>query len=116
MLDRGTVVVAGLDPAQGREQRGVRPCVVVSDPVINADQRYPLLAVVPLTGTAGTGALFPRLEAGPSGLSRTSYALIDQVRAVDKRRIRRVFGVLPSPELARIDLGLTLFLGLAGLP
>ena len=78
-LDRGTVVLVELDPTLGHEQRGVRPCIAVSDPVINADQRFPLIAVVPVTGTPGEGALF------------------GQVSAI---------------ELARIDQGLELFLGL----
>ncbi len=112
-LDRGTIVLVELDPTVGHEQRGVRPCVAVSDPAVNADQRFPLIAVVPITGTAGTGALYPTLAAGSSGLSKQSYALIDHLRSVDKCRIRRVFGQLSPNELAAIDEGLELFLGLA---
>ena len=52
-VDRGTVVLVELDPTVGHEQRGLRPCVAVSDPSVNADQRFPLIAVVPVTGTAG---------------------------------------------------------------
>ena len=111
-FERGTVLLLDLDPTQGREQRGVRPCIAVSDPDVASDQRFPLLAVVPLTSTAGTGALYPRLEPGPSGLSKTSYALVDQIRSVDKRRVRRTYGVLGDAELRAIDDGLALFLGL----
>jgi mRNA interferase MazF len=112
-LDRGTIVLVELDPTVGHEQRGVRPCVAVSDPAVNADQRFPLIAVVPITGTAGSGALYPALTAGASGLTKQSYALIDHLRSVDKRRIRRVFGQLSPNELVAIDEGLELFLGLA---
>jgi len=35
----------------GHEQRGIRPCIVVSDLDVVADQRFPLLCVVPATGT-----------------------------------------------------------------
>ena len=115
-LDRGTVVLVELDPAVGREQHGVRACVAVSDPSINAAQRFPLIAVVPVTGTAGIGALYPALSPGTSGLTKTSYALIDHLRSIDKRRIRRVYGQLSSNELAAIDLGLELFLGLGEQP
>lgn len=111
-IDRGTVVVVELDPTVGHEQAGMRPCVAVSDPSINADQRFPLIAVVPVTGTAGVGALYPPLSPGPSGLSKTSYALVDHFRSIDKRRIRRIFGPVSSSELASIDEGLELFLGL----
>lgn len=113
-LDRGTVVLVELDPTVGREQQGVRPCVTVSDPAVNVSQRFPLIAVVPVTGTAGVGALYPALSPGTSGLTKPSYALIDHLRSIDKRRVRRVYGQLSSSELAGIDQGLELFLGLGG--
>jgi mRNA interferase MazF len=116
MLDRGAVVLVELDPTVGHEQRGVRPCIAVSDPAVNADQRFPLIAVVPVTGTPGEGALYPELSAGRSGLTKRSYALIDHLRSIDKRRIRRIFGLIKKDELAAVDQGLSLFLGLAGEP
>ena len=116
VIARGTVVLVELDPTVGHEQRGVRPSVVVSDPAVNADQRFPVIAVVPVTGTAGAGALYPALLPGPSGLAKVSCALVDHLRSVDKRRIRRVFGQVSSSELAAIDQGLELFLGLSDTP
>ena len=83
---------------------------------MNSDHRYPLIAVVPMTGTPGEGALYPELAAGASGLVKMSYALIDHVRSVDKRRIRRVFGRISRDELAAVDQGLELFLGLTAMP
>lgn len=111
-LGRGTVILVELDPTVGREQRGVRPCITVSAPEVNADQRFPLIAVVPVTGTPGEGALYPALSAGASGLTKTSSALIDHVRSIDKRRVRRIFGQVPASEMTAIDQGLQLFLGL----
>jgi len=116
IVDRGTVVLVELDPTVGHEQRGTRPCVAVSDPVVNVDQRFPLIAVVPVTGTAGEGALYPELSPGKSGLTKTSYALIDHLRSIDKRRIRRVFGRVTKDELTALDQGLELFLGLTSEP
>lgn len=57
---RGSVVVVDLEPTLGHEQRGTRPCVVVSDPLVVASQRFSMICVVPLTGTAGEGLLYPR--------------------------------------------------------
>jgi mRNA interferase MazF len=111
-VDRGTVVLVVLDPTVGHEQRGLRPCIAMSDPAVNADQRFPLIAVVPLTGTPGQGALYPDLSPGKSGLTKSSYALVDQIRSIDKRRIQSVFGRVTKEELASIDEGLELFLGL----
>ena len=115
-VERGTIVLVELDPTVGHEQRGVRPCVAVSDPDVNADQRFPLIAVVPITGTPGEGALYPELSPGKSGLTKASFALIDQLRSIDKRRIRRLFGRVTRDEMAAIDQGLELFLGLAAEP
>lgn len=113
-LRRGAIVVVGLDPTIGHEQHGVRPCVVVSDPDVTGDQRFRLVCVVPLTGTPGEGLLYPPLPPGPSGLAKRSFALIDQLRSVDKRRVRRVFGLLAPEEIKGIDEGLAAFLGLGG--
>jgi mRNA interferase MazF len=110
-LGRGTVVVVELDPTIGHEQRGVRPCIVVSDPDITSDQRFPLVCLVPITGTPGEGLLYPPLAPGKSGLAKRSFALIDHLRSIDKRRVRRVFGELAAEEIAAIDEGLAVFLG-----
>ena len=115
-LHRGAVVVVELDPAAGREQRGVRPCVVVSNPDVIQGQRFPLVCVVPVTGTAGEGLLYPQLAPGASGLTKASFALIDHLRSIDKRRIRRVYGEIAAGEIAAIDDGLTVFLGLRDRP
>jgi mRNA interferase MazF len=111
-VNRGTVVLVSPDPTKGHEQRGARPCVVVTDPAVSSDQRFPMIAVVPLTGTPGEGALYPSLTPGPSGLRQPSWALIDQLRAIDKRRVMRAFGEISANELAEIDDGIRLFLGL----
>jgi mRNA interferase MazF len=111
-IDRGTVLLLDLDPAAGREQRGLRPGVAVSDPDVAADRGFPLIAIIPLTGTAGEGALYPKLEPGPSGLAKISYALVDQIRSVDKRRIRRLYGRVTVEEIQALDEGVLLFLGL----
>jgi mRNA interferase MazF len=89
---------------------------VVSDPAVNEHQWFSVVALVPVTTVAGVGALYPEIAPGGSGLTRPSTALIDHLRSVDKRRIRRLFGLVAPDELAAIDQGLTLFLGLAEVP
>ena len=111
-LSRGMVVLVTLDPTFGHEQQGVRPCVVVTDPEVLEDQSFPMLCVVPITRTRGEGALYPALIPGRSGLLVQSYALVDQVRSVDKRRVSRVYGRINQDELTMIEEGLRLFLGL----
>lgn len=113
-MDRGSVVLVTLDPIVGHEQRGSRPCVVVSDPEVGEDQRFPMICVVPITSTPGEGALYPPLRPRSSGLRKTSHALVDQIRSVDKRRVRKIYGRVSERELMAIDEGLRLYLGLGG--
>lgn len=111
-LERGTVLLVSLASVDGHEQRGTRPCVLVSAPEVAADQRFPVVCIVPVTTTEGEGALYPRLGAGSGGLRRESWALADQVRSIDKRRVRQVYGKVEWQEMEAIDEGLRLFLGL----
>ena len=111
-LERGTVVLVDLDPNVGHGQKSVRPCVVVSDPMVATDQRYPLVGVVSLTGPEGRGALYPKLPASAGGLRKDSWALTDQLRSIDKRRIVAAYRVLDPASIEAIDEGLRLFLGL----
>ena len=92
MLKRGSVVLVDLDPAKGHEQHGIRPGIVVSDLEVSSDQRFPMMCIVPVTSTPGDGALYPRIAPGAGGLQRESYALVDQLRAISKSRVRRVYG------------------------
>ena len=56
------------------EQRGIRPCIVVSDLEVIAEQRFPLVCVVPITGKPGEGLLYPDLAFGKNGLAKKSFA------------------------------------------
>lgn len=111
-LLRGQIVWLVLDPTVGHEQQGVRPAVIVSDDSVSANQCFPLIAVVPLTGTIGKGALYPILEPGDSGLTKRSCALVDHLRSVDKQRVVRFVGAVSDRELRSIDIALRLYLGL----
>ena len=101
-----------IDTTLGHEQRDKCRCIAVCDPKVVENQNNPLIAVVPVTPTAGEGALYPALDTGESGLKTASYALVDQVRSVDKRRIHRLFGRISQQELRAVDEGLWRYLGL----
>ena len=51
-------------------------------------------------GIGMTLALYPGLAPGSSGLTKASFALVDHLRSIDKRRIRRIFGQVSPSELA----------------
>ena len=97
----------------GHEQQGGRPAIIVSDNVLLSLRFVTMLAVVPLTSTAPTNASFyPLIMARKGGLQRSSTALPDQIRAIDKTRITRVVGHVTTAEMGAIDASLRRFLGL----
>lgn len=114
-MRRGEVYDARLDPAEGSEQGGSRPVVVVSRDALNASS--PVVLVVPCT-TARTGRkLYPSqalLRAPDGGLDADSIALGEQLRALDKRRLGRRRGALSAASMEQVDRALLIVLDLPG--
>lgn len=111
-LRRGAVGWADLDPVLGREQAGRRPVVVVaSDDYLEVVER--LAIVVPVTSRDRGWPNHVALGGG-TGLDTPSWAMTEQPRTVDRRRIRSVVGSVGSETLVAIDTWLGDFLGLTG--
>lgn len=110
---RGSLIWVNLDPARGTEVPKTRPCVVVSR--TEANDISSTVTVVPLSSVRGRAAerlVQPLLAARETQLPKNSRALCDQVRTIDKKRIRGSVGVLSSELLSKIDRGLILHLEL----
>ena len=110
---KGSLVWVSLDPARGAEVPKTRPCVIVSR--TEANDVSSTVTVVPLSSVTGRAAerlVQPLLAAKDTRLPKDSRALCDQVRTIDKGRIRGSSGVLSSELLGRIDRGLILHLEL----
>jgi len=110
---RGSLIWVNLDPARGAEVPKTRPCIIVSRS--EANDISSTVTVVPLSSVQGRAAerlVQPLLAAKETHLPKDSRALCDQVRTIDKRRIREGIGVLSGELLARIDRGLILHLEL----
>ncbi|HTX51859.1 MAG TPA: type II toxin-antitoxin system PemK/MazF family toxin [Candidatus Baltobacteraceae bacterium] len=120
MISRGEIYLVNLNPGQGREQKGVRPVLVVSADAIN---RQPLVVTV----VAGTDAThvprdYPtnvRVPARESGLPKETVFLCFQLRALDPQRFQdprtgqvRPVGCLPATRLAEVDRALRAVLNL----
>jgi len=106
-----------LPPANGHEQAGRRPAIVLQDDSYAAAS--PLLLVVPLT-TAAAVTRYPGVVAVPvtpeNGLSQDSYALVFQFRALDRRRLRERLGSVSADVLSAIHAALDRLLGRAQSP
>ena len=120
MISRGQVYLVNLDPVQGREQKGLRPVLVVSADAIN---RQPLVVtVVAGTDAANVPRDYPtnvRVTARESGLPKDTVFLCFQLRALDSARFRdprnglvTPIGQLPPARMAEVDAALRAALSL----
>lgn len=114
-MRRGEVFAARLEPAEGSEQAGVRPVVIVTRNAINDSS--PVVVVVPLTSLRRGRQLYPShvvLKAPDGGLRVDSVALTEQVRAISKVRLEGSTGTLSDITMRRIDRALMITLDLLG--
>ena len=112
---RGMVVEVSLDPVIGHEQGRSRLCVVLQNDVGNRFSSTTI--VVPLTDAAHIKApspIYVLVKQGEGGTTKDSYILCDQIRTVDQRRFRSVFGTLSPETMASVDAALLVSLGLPG--
>ncbi|GAB3021732.1 type II toxin-antitoxin system PemK/MazF family toxin [Natronobiforma cellulositropha] len=112
---RGDIVIVALNPTEGSEQRGTRPCLVVQNDVGN--ENAPTTIVVPFT-TAFDDELYPfevLVTADESHLREDSVAICSQIRTVSiEHRIETVVGSIPDERLDDVDTALEYSLGLRG--
>jgi len=104
---RGDVVWVNLDPTLGTEIKKTRPAVVVSNDSCNRYGRR--VVVLPLTSNVET--LYPG-EAAVQVKGQPARALGDQVRSVDKSRLRGFLARLSAHDMAAVDEALLITLGL----
>jgi mRNA interferase MazF len=106
-LKRGEVWWVDLDPTRGSELRKRRPALILSVDALNRARRT--VVVVPLSSSPEPRPplVVPVPSAGPG-----SVAICDQLRAVDKRRLVRVFGRVENAELRAVEDGVRVVLGL----
>lgn len=106
---RGQTWWINLDPTVGSEISKQRPCVVVSHDTVNKLRRTPI--VVPLSNSPK--AFPPVIVAMPSA-GPNSVAVVDQMRAVDKRRFTGAQGFLSPDDLETLDAAMGRVLDLPG--
>lgn len=106
----GHLYLANLNPRFGTEPGKIRPVVVVQTDSLN--RYHPSTIVCPLTTkVAGfENPLRVAIPKGVSGLSRPSDILVDQVKSIDNRRLRRKLAALPDPYLSELRQKLLLIL------
>ncbi len=111
MIARGDLYSACLDPVVGSEQGGIRPVLVIQNDVGN---RYsPTVIVLAVTGQVNKARLptHVAVEARGNGLMKDSVILAEQIRTLDKRRLRERIGTVSPEIMDKVSQALKISLG-----
>ena len=111
-VKRGDIYYADLSPVVGSEQGGMRPVLIIQNDVGN---RYsPTVIAAAITSRMGKTKLPTHIDvhADRAGLSRDSVVLLEQLRTLDKRRLKEKMGHLGEDIMHEIDNAIAVSLGL----
>ncbi|HPE95442.1 MAG TPA: type II toxin-antitoxin system PemK/MazF family toxin [Bacillota bacterium] len=111
-VKRGDIFYADLSPVVGSEQGGLRPVLIVQNDVGN--KHSPTVIAAAITSQTGKARLPTHIsiDAAEYGLARNSVVLLEQVRTLDKQRLRDKMGHLDDGLMRRVDDGLSVSFGL----
>ena len=109
---RGEIYRAALDPVLGSEQGGMRPVLIVQNDTGN--KHSPTVIAAAITSQTGKARLPTHIElnAQSVGLSRDSVILLEQVRTIDKSRLRERMGKLDDTTMTKVDNAIAVSFGL----
>ena len=108
-IRRGDLYYADLSPVVGSEQGGVRPVLVIQN---NIGNKYsPTIIIAAITSQINKAKL-PTHIANEYGLNKDSVILLEQIRTIDKKRLREKIGCLDKNMMLKIDNSLQISLGL----
>ena len=112
-VKRGEIYMADLSPVVGSEQGGVRPVLIIQN---NVGNRYsPTVIVSAITSKLGKAKLPTHIDL-PSEkyhLPKDSVALLEQIRTLDKRRIKEKITCLEESKMKEINRAILISLGFA---
>ena len=114
MVKRGELYYADLSPVIGSEQGGVRPVLVVQNDVGN--KYSPTVIAAAVTSTIDKAKLPTHIElsAREYGLSKDSVVLLEQIRTLDKTRLKERIGQVSADKMRKINEALLVSLGFYG--
>ena len=111
-IKRGEIFFAHLSPVQGSEQGGCRPVLVVQNNMGNIHS--PTTIVLAITSQIAKAKLPTHIELNPceSGLELPSVILAEQIRTIDKSRLRQKLTILNSRTMQRVDKAMMISVGM----
>ncbi|MEG0304915.1 MAG: type II toxin-antitoxin system PemK/MazF family toxin [Oscillospiraceae bacterium] len=109
---RGEVFYADLSPVIGSEQGGVRPVLIVQNDMGNRHSPTVIAAAITSKQDKSNLPTHIDLKANHCGLAKDSVVLLEQIRTLDKKRLREKTGHLDEEDIARVDTALGISFGL----
>ncbi len=111
MIRRGELYYADLSPVVGSEQGGVRPILIVQNDTGN--KYSPTIIAAAVTSKINKAKLPTHIEliGNEFGLSKDSVILLEQIRTLDKKRLKERIGELPSSTMRKVNAALLISLG-----
>ena len=114
---RGEIYLTALDPTLGREIQKTRPALIIQNDVSNRLSGVTIVAPITSTVRFPLNPVHVLLAAEQrTGLSTTSVAVFNQIRAVDRMRLVKRLGAVDRETVERIDEAIKISLGLIQLP
>lgn len=111
-VKRGEIYYADLSPVIGSEQGGMRPVLIVQNDVGNKYSPTVIAAAITSQKYKTQLPTHISVNANNCGLQKDSVVLLEQVRTLDKKRLKERMGNLPQNEMNKIDRALSVSFGL----
>ena len=112
VVKRGDIFYADLSPVIGSEQGGIRPVIIIQNDIGN---RYsPTVIVAAITSQINKAKLPTHVEISSEeyGLNRDSLVLLEQIRTLDKRRLKEKIGHMTDKDMSKVNKALLISLNL----
>ncbi len=112
IIKRGDIYYADLSPVIGSEQGGIRPVLIIQNDVGNKYSPTVIAAAITSQKEKANLPTHIKVEAEDCGLSKDSIVLLEQVRTIDKKRLREKMGTLDIEAMGQVDRALSVSFGL----
>ncbi len=111
-IKRGEIYYADLSPVVGSEQGGIRPVLIVQNDVGNKHSPTVIAAAITSQKDKAKLPTHIELDSGNCGLAKDSVVLLEQIRTIDKKRLRERMGELDTSSMTQVNNALSISFGL----
>ncbi|HOE56330.1 MAG TPA: type II toxin-antitoxin system PemK/MazF family toxin [Bacillota bacterium] len=112
IVKRGDIFYGDLSPVRGSEQGGIRPVLIIQNDIGN--KYSPTVIVAAITSQINKAKLPTHVELAAEGygITKDSVILTEQIRTIDKKRLKEKIGHISDELMAKVDTALQISFGL----